>query len=85
MARRRAYGDGGIDRRGEIHGAFAIGSTGKRSAKTARGTKSEAQKALRDLLHSGDIGTHVAPDRITVGQSVRQSTLRARRVGAKRR
>jgi len=72
ITRRRAYGDGGIDPRGENSWRLRYRINGKRFTKTVRGTKTEAQKALRDLLHSGDTGTHVAPDKITVGQWVEQ-------------
>src|SRR5262249_19339028 len=43
-----------------------------RFAETIKGTKTEAAKELRRLLHSGDDGRHVAPDRITLGQWVEQ-------------
>jgi integrase len=42
---------------------------GKRYKKTIEAnSKAEAQKALRALLKSGDDGTHVEPDKVTVGQ-----------------
>jgi integrase len=72
VTRRRAYGDGGIDARSENSWRLRYWINGKRFTKTVRGTKSEAQKMLRDLLHSGDTGTHVAPDKITVGAWVEQ-------------
>ena len=41
---------------------------GERFETTVTGTKADAKKALRNLLHTGDTGEHVAPDRMTVGQ-----------------
>lgn len=70
MTRRRAYGDGGIDARGENTWRLRYRINGKRFTKTVRGTKTEAQKALRDMLHAGDTGDHVAPDKITLGKWV---------------
>jgi hypothetical protein len=44
--------------------------TGKerRLRKTVRGSKKDAQKELRDLLHSIDNGTFVQPTKMTVEQ-----------------
>ena len=39
---------------------------------TFHGTASEARKKLRELLKSGDDGTHIAPDKITLGQWAEQ-------------
>jgi integrase len=68
MTKRRTYRDGGIDQRGEKSWRLRYRVNGRRFTKTMHGTKSEAQKALRDLLHSGDTGEHVAPDKMTLGQ-----------------
>jgi integrase len=68
MTNRRTYRDGGIDQRGEKSWRLRYRVNGRRYTKTMHGTKSEAQKALRDLLHSGDTGEHVAPDKMTLGQ-----------------
>lgn len=45
-------------------------STGRRSQryKTVRGTKKDAEKELRKLLNQIDDGTHVDPQKLTVGQ-----------------
>jgi integrase len=45
-------------------------ATGKRKIATAtvRGTKKEAERELRRLLHAFDTGEHVAPNRVTVEQ-----------------
>jgi integrase len=64
MNRRRGHGEGGIDARGGNSWRLRYRLGGKRFTKTVRGTKTEAQKNLRDLLHSGDTGAHVAPEKI---------------------
>jgi integrase len=63
---------------------------GRRYTKTFRGTKAQAQKALRDLLHAGDTGAHVDPDKMTVAQWIEHwlsigapSNKRRRSVGAR--
>jgi integrase len=72
MTKRRTYGDGGIDARGDGSWRLRYRVNGKRFTKSFRGNKTEAQKELRRLLRSGDIGEHVAPDRITVAQWAEQ-------------
>ena len=69
---RRAHGDGGIDQRGEdsFRLRYRIGK--KRYAKTFHGTLAEAKRELRALLHSGDTGEHVAPDRGTLAGWAKQ-------------
>jgi integrase len=68
--KRRAHGDGGIDERGENSWRLRYWVNGRRFVKTIHGTKSEAQKALRESLRAGDTGEHVAPDKMTAGQWV---------------
>jgi integrase len=68
MTRKRSHGDGGIDQRGENIWRLRYRIGGRRFTKTLRGTRSEAQKMLRQLLHAGDAGEHVEPDKMTVGQ-----------------
>jgi integrase len=68
MSKKRGYRDGGIDQRGENSWRLRYRINGKRFTKTFRGNKSAAQTELRRLLHSGDTGDHVAPDKMTVGQ-----------------
>jgi integrase len=68
MSKKRGFRDGGIDARGENSWRLRFRINGKRFTKTVRGTKTEAQKALRDLLHAGDTGDHVAPEKMTLGQ-----------------
>ena len=67
---KRAHGDGGIDARGDNTWRLRYRINGRRFTKTVRGTKAQAQKALRNLLHAADTGNHVAPDRMTLGQWV---------------
>jgi integrase len=66
MSKKRAYGAGGLDARGENSWRLRYRVNGKSFSKTVHGTKSEAGKALRALLHAGDTGEHVAPDKITL-------------------
>jgi integrase len=66
MTKRRGYGDGGIDERGENVFRLRYRVNGKRFAKTFHGTATEARKELRRLVRSGDTGEHVAPDKMTL-------------------
>jgi integrase len=70
MTKRRGHGDGAIDARGDNTWRLRYRIDGRRFTATVRGTKGEATKALRELLHAGDTGQHVEPDRITLGQWV---------------
>src|SRR5262245_5355759 len=65
---KRSYGDGGIDQRGEntFRLRYRIGK--QRFAVTFQGTLAEAKKKLRELLKSGDDGTHIEPSRMTVAE-----------------
>jgi integrase len=65
---KRSYGTGALDARGENTWRLRYRIGGRSFSKTVRGTKSEAQKTLRALLHAGDTGEHVAPDKMTLGQ-----------------
>jgi integrase len=66
MSKRRGFRDGGIDQRGENSWRLRYRINGRRYSKAFHGTRSEAQRALRDLLHAGDKGEHVAPDKLTL-------------------
>jgi integrase len=68
MTKKRGYGEGQIVERGENTWLCRYRVGGRRLAKTVHGTRTEAQRALRDLLHAGDKGEHVEPDKLTVGQ-----------------
>ena len=67
MTKKRGHGEGSIDQRGENNWRLRYRINGKRFTKPFRGTKTEAQKALRQLLHAGDTGSHVTPDKLTFG------------------
>jgi integrase len=68
MTKRRGHGDGGIDQRSENAWRLRYRINGKRYSKAFHGTLSEARKELRALIRSGDTGTHVEPDKITVAE-----------------
>jgi integrase len=72
MSKRRGHGDGGIDPRGPDIWRLRYRVRGQRITQTFHGSLSDARKELRRLLKSGDDGTHVAPDKIAVGQWVEQ-------------
>jgi integrase len=69
---RRDRGDGGIDERGPDTWRLRYRIDGRRFSKTVHGTRKEAGAELRALLKSGDDGTHVAPEKITLGQWIEQ-------------
>jgi integrase len=69
---KRHRGDGGIDPRGPNTWRLRFRVQGRRIAQTFHGSLSDARKELRRLLKSGDDGTHVAPDKITLGQRIDQ-------------
>lgn len=48
--------------------------TGKRHQRwhTVKGTKRDAERALREILHSLERGTYVAPSTLTVGEWLMQ-------------
>jgi hypothetical protein len=68
MSKRRDYGSGAIEPRGANSRRLRYRISGKVFRKTVKGTKTEAQKELRRLLHAGDEGNHVAPDKLTLRQ-----------------
>ncbi|MFZ0147021.1 MAG: site-specific integrase [Xanthobacteraceae bacterium] len=61
----RRFGDGTIEARGKTSWRLRYRIKGERFTRTVHGSKSEALKALRDLLHAGGAGTHVAPNRLS--------------------
>jgi len=69
---KRGHGDGGIDARGANTWRLRYRINGRRFTKTVQGTRAQAQKALRDLLHAADTGAHVEPAEITVAQWANQ-------------
>jgi integrase len=78
MTKKRDNHEGNIEVRGDGVFRLRYRVDGVRYAKTFKGTTtkpvtmSDARKELRKLLNSGDDGTHVPPDRITVGQWIDQ-------------
>jgi integrase len=66
-SRRRGRGDGTIDKSGEgtWRVRYRIGLD--RFQKTVTGSKADARRELRKLLHAGDTGQHVAPDKMVLG------------------
>ena len=67
---KRSFGDGGINKRGDGVYRLRYRVAGRRFTKTFHGTLSEARKELRRLIRSGDIGEHIAPDKVTLGEWV---------------
>lgn len=67
-AAKRSHGEGGIDERGENIFRLRWRANGKRHSKTFHGTRTEARKELRALTRAVDDGSHVDPNKITVGQ-----------------
>jgi integrase len=72
MTTKREYGEGSIKERGENVWRLRYRLNGERYSVTFHGTRAEAKKKLRDLIHSGDTGSHVAPDKITLSAWVDQ-------------
>jgi integrase len=69
MAHKRGhYGSGSIDPSGKNSWRLRYRVGAERFAKTVKGSRTEAARELRRLLHSGDTGSHVAPDKITLSQ-----------------
>ena len=67
MARKKGhYGAGSIEPSGKNSWRVRYRIDAVRYAKIVEGTKTEAAKELRRLLHDGDAGKHVAPDKMTV-------------------
>jgi integrase len=67
MARKKGtYGSGSIEPSGKNSWRVRYRIDGVRHAKIVEGTKTEAGKELRRLLHDGDEGKHVAPDKMAV-------------------
>ncbi len=65
MTGKRYHGEGSIQPRGNAW-RIRYRVNGERFERTVQGTKSDAAKALREALKSGDDGKHVAPDKISL-------------------
>jgi integrase len=85
MKRKRGRnGAGSIDESGENAWRLRYRIDGERYAKHFKGTKTDAQKELTRLLREGDTGTHVAPEKITLGEWIAQwMALTERNVNAR--
>ena len=69
---KRASGEGSVQQRGDNSFRLRYRIDRQRFEKTFHGTQAEARKELRRLLKSADDGEHVAPDKITVEQWIKQ-------------
>src|SRR5262249_1380806 len=65
---KRSHGEGSILQRGEDSFRLRYRVGKQRYSVTFRGTLAEARKKLRELLKSGDDGTHIDPNKMTVAQ-----------------
>jgi integrase len=65
---KRSYGEGNIEKRGENRFQLRYRVNKRRFKKTFHGTLADAKKELRAILHSGDTGEHIAPDRGTLAE-----------------
>ena len=61
-----SHGAGGVYAQGKNTFRLRYRIKGQRFSETFEGNRADANKRLRALLHSGDTGEHVAPDRITL-------------------
>jgi integrase len=68
MAKRRNWSEGSIVARGLDSWRLRFWHGGKRHSVTFKGTKADAREELRRLLHAGDVGEHIDPTRLSVGQ-----------------
>ena len=68
---RRDHGDGGIDARGPDRWRLRWRVGGRRFTKSFHGSIGEARKELRRLIKSADDGQHVAPDKVTIADYLR--------------
>jgi integrase len=68
MSTRRGFGDGSIDQRGPSAWRLRYWVGGERFTKTVKGSKTDAQRALRKVLRSSDTGEHVAPAKLSFSE-----------------
>jgi integrase len=71
----RDYGDGSITARGPDTWRLRYRVGGRRITATSHGTRTEAQRTLRQLLKAADDGEHVAPSRMTLSSWAAQWQL----------
>jgi integrase len=79
------YGDGSLTERGENSFRLRYRIGNERYSVTFRGTRKEAQAKLRELLKSGDDGTHIEPSRMTVAEWCEHWLSTGCPIGKKRR
>jgi hypothetical protein len=60
------YGSGSIDKSAQNSWRLRYRIKGVRYTKVIEGSRTEAARDLRHLLHAGDTASHVAPDKMTV-------------------
>jgi integrase len=70
MSKRRDFGSGSIEDRGANSWRLRYRISGRTMRRTVRGSKTDAMKTLRQLLHAGDTGEHVDPSRTTLREWV---------------
>ena len=89
MTKQRGYGTGHIEQRGPETWLVQIelprGADGQRSRQrlTVHGSKRDAERAVRDVLHQRDHGMTVAPNRLLVGEWLPEWLERRNREGRK--
>src|SRR5690348_2157344 len=69
--KRRSHGDGAIDARGADIWRLRYRIAGVRHTVSFHGSLSDARRELRNLLKSGDDGSHIAPTRIAFTEWVK--------------
>jgi integrase len=65
---KRHHGDGSIDARGPDRWRLRYRIGGKRFSTAFHGELREARRELRRLLRTGDVGEHIAPDKVTLAE-----------------
>lgn len=69
---KRSYGDGGIETRGDDVHRLQYRINGKRFRLTFHGNLKDARTKLRSLIRAADVGEHIDPSKLTVGQWIEQ-------------
>ncbi|MEH2589877.1 tyrosine-type recombinase/integrase [Bradyrhizobium sp. AZCC 1721] len=70
--RRRGHNEGTIDKRNGKPYRIRYTINDRRYCKAFTGTVAEAKEKIRELLHKGDTGQHIEPDKITVSAWIDQ-------------
>lgn len=69
---KRSYGDGGIETRGDDVHRLQYRIDGKRFRLTFHGSLKDARAKLRSLIRAADVGEHIDPSKLKVGQWIEQ-------------